>query len=142
MVFCAPLGCGTVSPERTDKPDLTERTLESVGFGGLFSIGLANTNIGFVRSVSLASVQVVPVLQKSTANWPGPFRVKTTEFSRMIGVICAWLGRIRAEVKGLLFVTCTVTEPSNENDVHEVARSSVDELLIPLGWPFGKNPGF
>jgi hypothetical protein len=49
---------------------------------------------------------------------------------------------MRAEVKGLLFVTSTVTEPANENDVHEVACSSVEELLIPLGWPLAKNPGF
>jgi hypothetical protein len=49
---------------------------------------------------------------------------------------------MRAEVKGLLFVTSTETEPANENDVHEVACSSVEELLTPLGWPLGKNPGF
>jgi hypothetical protein len=49
---------------------------------------------------------------------------------------------MRADVKGLLFVTSTVTEPANENDVHEVACSRVEELVIPLGWPLGKKPGF
>jgi hypothetical protein len=90
----------------------------------------------------LASVQVAPVVQKSTANCPGRSSVKKTELPLTIGIICAWLGRIRAEVKGLLFVTSTVTEPAKENDAQEVACSSVEELLIPLGWPLAKNPGF
>ena len=138
-----PLSRGTVSPDRTDRPARTDRTLWSVGFGRLSSIGLANTNIGFVRFVSLASVQVAPVVQKSTANCPGRSSVKKTELPLTIGMICPWLGRMRAEVKGLLFVTSTVTEPANENDVQEVAWcSSIEELLIPLGWPLAKNPGF
>src|ERR1700693_1147349 len=142
MVFCKPLGCGTVSPEGTDKPGRTARTLAFLGLGRLVSNGFANTSIGFTRFVSFASVQVAPVVQKSTANCPGRSNVKDTELPLTVGTIRAWLGRMRAEVKGLLFVTFTVTAPANENDVQEVACSRVDELVMPLGWPFGKKPGF
>lgn len=93
------------SPDGIDKPGVTRKTFAASGLGILVSMGLANTNIGFVRSVSLVSVQVVPVTQKSTANCPGSFNVNVTVLPLTVGTICAWLGRTRAEVKGLLLLT-------------------------------------
>ena len=80
--------------------------------------------------------------QKSTAYCPGWSNVNETVLPLPVGIICAWLGRIRAEVNVLVLFTWTVTEPAKENDVQEVACSEVEELLIPLGCPLGRNPGF
>jgi hypothetical protein len=60
--------------------------------------------MGFVRSVSLSAVQVVPVAQKSTANCPGWSRVKETVLPLTVGIRII---RIRAEVKRMLLVTVT-----------------------------------
>jgi len=60
----------------------------------------------------------------------------------IVGMICAWLGRTRADENGLLLVIRTVTAPTNDNEAHAVDFSSCDELTIPLGSPSLKKPGF
>jgi hypothetical protein len=50
------------------------------------------------------------------------------------GRIFQWLGKILADVNGLLFVIRTVTAaPLNEKLVQAVDFSRVEDVLIPLG---------